>query len=416
MRIQSSYSSRVISLKVLGVVLLLSAFPLASCGNSGNPAEERARRAREATGDIIVGAAWPWEARKNILYKQGMIMAVEEINQEGGVLGRKLKIVYRDDQESVSKGRMVAQRFADNPNVVAVIGHLQSFITLPAAAIYDRAGLLLLAPSSTTPELTQRGYSMVFRLTFSDAAVGRKLADFAARRGYQRVIICYMGNEYGRVLANAFEDQARERGITIVGRQSYNPNIQGGSQNLLRIVSRWTGQDFDAIFLAGEVPLATMIIAKARSLGITAPVIGSDAVGAASLIEVGGKAVEGTVVPYSFHPDEFKPRVQDFVTSFKQRYGVEPGGGAASAYDAIHLLVYAMEKAGSTVPSEIAEALRATERWQGVMGTFAFDEKGNLISQSIKLKVVEDGQFIPLNRMNDDRLAQHRPKRQKTSN
>ena len=363
-----------------------------ACGGSGDPAEERSRRAAEAKGDILIGAAWPWEARSRILYRQGMDMAADEINASGGVLGRKIRIVREDDHESVDEGRLVAQRFAENPDVVAVIGHLQSYVTLPAAPIYDLAGLVLLAPAATDPGLTGGAYRRVFRGTFSDLVAGRQLADFARSRGYRDVAIYYVRNAYGRGLANAFEERAGEVGIRIAARQSYDPNAAPTAQGLEPLLSEWKNVDFDAIFLAGETPHAAVFLSEARRHGITVPVLGGDALGVPDLLSAGA-AAEGTVAVAAFHPDVPDPEVRRFTAAFQQRYGREPDAGAALAYDAVRVLADAMKRAGSADPERVAEALHATRDWRGVTGPFTYDAQGDLPGKPIITVVVRGGRF-----------------------
>ena len=140
-----------LSTSASAAALLALALFISACGPD-DPATLRAERAAQAEGDLVIGVAWPWEARTVGLYAEGLDMAVEEVNADGGVLGRPIRLVRGDDGESVDGGRLVAQRFADDPDVVAVIGHLNSHVTIPAADIYERGGLLMLTPASTAPE------------------------------------------------------------------------------------------------------------------------------------------------------------------------------------------------------------------------------------------------------------------------
>src|SRR4029077_20616913 len=98
----------------------------------------------------------------------------------GAIGGRHLRVARYDDHESIDRGRIVAQKIADDPDVVAVIGHLQSYITVQTAGVYNQAGLVLVAPTATDPKLTQLGYPQVFRATFTDNSVGRHLAELVA--------------------------------------------------------------------------------------------------------------------------------------------------------------------------------------------------------------------------------------------
>jgi branched-chain amino acid transport system substrate-binding protein len=366
---------------------------LTGCSRWRTPGEERAMRAARARGDVVVAVAWPWEMRKELRYGEGLEMAAEEANAAGGVNGRRLRLVRFDDRGSVDEGRMVAQRIAADPDIVAVIGHLQSYVTVPAAGIYDLSGLVLVAPTSTDPELTSLSYKRVFRTTFTDKAIGRQLAQFAGRRGLRRVAIYYIRNTYGRELANAFEERANEIGVTVVGRRSYDPSDEVTPRTFDPIVSQWKTLEMDAIFLAGEVPSAAVFIAKAREAGLKAPILGGDAMSSPALMTASGRAAEGTIVGASFHPDEPRTEVRRFTESFRKRYGAPPDAGSAVGYDAVRLLVHAMQQAHSSVPDEIAAALHELRDWPGVTGTFTFDEDGDVVGKHLVKLVVRNGRF-----------------------
>lgn len=364
-----------------------------ACLGARSPSEERSLRAARGKGDVVIAAVWPWELRKELRYGDGLDMAVDELNGAGGVLGRKVRLVRYDDKESVDEGRVVAERIVADPEIVAVIGHLQSYVTVPAAAVYDLSGLVLLAPTATDPELTARGYRHVFRASFSQAAIGRQLAQIAAERGHKRVAIEYIRNNYGRGLANAFEESAGGLGLTIAARQSYDPSEQASERTFEPTLREWKGVELDAVFLAGEVPSAAYFVASARAAGIGAPIIGGDAMGTPALMQVAGASADGMVVAAFFHPDEPRPEVQRFVELFRKRHGVVPDAGAAVGYDSVRLLAQAMQRAQSTVPSEVAKALRDTRDWPGVTGRFAFDEHGDMVGRRLVKTVVRNGRF-----------------------
>ena len=367
-----------------------------ACHSSHSPAEERVANARRATGDIVIGVAWPWAARKEVRYGEGLTMAVDEINSSGGVRGRRIRLRREDDRESVDEGELVAQRLANDPDVVAVIGHLQSYVSVPASAIYDLSGLVMLAPTATDPALTAHGYPRVFRATFTDEQVGRQMAEFAARHGYERIGIYYIRSDYGRNLANAFEERANDLGLQVPVRQSYEPNDPASDGSFGPVLRGWRDIGLDAIFLAGEVPSAAHVIVAAREQGLTIPILGGDAMSSPELISVGGAAAEGTVVATAFHPDEPRPEVRRFTVAFEKRFGVPPDAGSALGYDVVRLLADAMERANSTVPDAVASALHSMRDWLGVTGSFTFDSAGNLVGRPIAKMVVRQGGFAYL--------------------
>lgn len=372
---------------------LLMAGALAACFGPDDPQTERTRRARAKGSEVVIGAAWPWEARKNVLYWQGIEMAVAETNSEGGVLGRSVRIVRADDQESVDQGRIIAQEFGKNPDMVAVIGHLQSYVTVPAAAIYDLSGLVLVSATATTSELTGRGYRRTFRTIFTDVEVGRQMAEFAVLRGYRRMAIYYARDENGRGLANAFEEQVSSHNLQIIDRQSYDPNTSATARIAEQAVEAWKNLNVDAVFVAGQDEPAARLAVELRRRGIGAAILGGDALATSSYLQIAGPAAEGTVIGTPFHADMPAPEARRFAGAFRKRYGKDPDVGAALGYDAVRVLVQGMRKAPSVDPGEIAAALHQTRGWQGVTGRFTFDEAGGLVDMPIRRVVVRDGVF-----------------------
>ena len=372
-------------------MLAVVAVVLTTCtGREGR--EDEATRSSES-GDITIAAVWPWEAHPDLRYAQGLEMAVDKINDAGGVLGRRIRVMAVDDRQSVNEGRLAAQRLAENPEVVAVIGHLQSYVTVPAAAIYDLAGLVLVAPLATSAELTSKGYPRVFRGTPTDQIIGSHLAELAQLRHYRRVAIYYVRSEYGRALANAFEERSNNLEVAVVARQSYDPNQDFGQRLLEPVLQEWRQMDLDAVFLAGQVPGAGRVIANIRSAGIDVPILGSDAMGSPSFIAEGGLAVEGTVLASFFHPDDPRPAVRSFVSDFHGRSGHDPDVASALGYDAVRLLAHAMELGGSSAPESVANALHEMDEWTGVTGSFMFDERGDLVGRRPIQVIVRDGAF-----------------------
>jgi branched-chain amino acid transport system substrate-binding protein len=374
--------------------VVVAGLMLAACGRGvREPAQERVRRAAGGSGDLVVAAAWPWELRQEIRYGEGLQLAVDEVNAGGGINGRRLRLARYDDRETIGEGLLVAQKIAADPDVVAVIGHLQSYVTVQAAAVYSRAGLLLVAPTATDPQLTAAGLKRVFRATFTDGSTGHQLADFAARRGWRKIAICYIRNDYGRNVANAFEARAAQEGLVVQARSSYDPSENVSERTFDQIVSEWKMLEIDAIVVAGEVPSAAILVAQVRRSGIGVPILGSDAMSSPGLMAVAGAAAEGMIVASFFHEAEPRPEIGRFKAAFTRRYGVPPDAGSALGYDCVHLIAQAMRQGPTPAPDDIAAALHASPGWQGVTGAFKFDEAGDLVAKSVTLSVVRNGRF-----------------------
>ncbi|PYR70367.1 MAG: hypothetical protein DMF88_03065 [Acidobacteria bacterium] len=373
-------------------VLLLLACGSGSCRSTTSSGDPAARDT--AQHDVVIAVAWPWERRTQIHYGEGLDLAVEEENAGGGLEGRRIRVVRYDDGESIDEGRLVAERIAATPGVAAVIGHLQSYVTLPAASIYERAGLVLLAPVATDPALTSSGYRHVFRVTLSVTDIGRHLADTAARFGFRRIAIHYSRTDYGRDLSNAFETRAAELGLAVPVRQSYDASDSIDEPAIRSAMRQWADVGVDAVFLAGEPPTAANMLVLIRQAGVRLPLLAGDAMSSPEVLDLAGPAAEGIVVASFFHPDEPRPEVKAFTRAFRQRYGMTPDVGSALGYDAVRLIAHAVRESGSTAPAAIAAALHATRDWQGVTGAFTFDERGETVNKRLIEVKVRGGHFV----------------------
>ena len=362
---------------------------LAACSFSDDPSKERAKRAASAEGDIVIGAVWPWSGAKGSLW-QGIELAVEEVNARGGVLKRKLRIVKEDDESSLAKGRLIAQQFAENPDMVAVIGHLNSYIALPASTIYQSAGLLYLTPGAHSYQINDQGYGLVFRALPSNRSVGIQVAEFMAAKGYRRVAIYYVKDKSSQDMANYFEQRARELGVTIVDRRSYTQGMRDFGNN----IQNWKNlYQFDAMFLAANMPEGTNFIAQARKMGLSMPIVSGGGLDSIKLMEVAGAAAEGIFVPEVVLPNETLADYRHFMEIFARKYHRPAHSQEALGYDAVHLLVRAMREANSSVPEKIAQTLHGAKKWPGASGEFSFDDKGDIPDKKIGMKVVRGGKF-----------------------
>ena len=168
-------------LKLSFFIMILALISL-SCSNSDNPAIQRGNRARKNKSDIIkIAAASPWGQERNLL-KQGIEMAKEEINNSGGLLGKQLDILYFDDDNSMNTGQSVAYQIASDEDIVAVLGHSASSVSISNALLYHYYGLLMLSPLSTSSRLTTQGFNMIFRNIQQIVYLHRKRQTYVRKR------------------------------------------------------------------------------------------------------------------------------------------------------------------------------------------------------------------------------------------
>ncbi|WP_426107558.1 ABC transporter substrate-binding protein [Massilia sp. TSP1-1-2] len=376
---------------LLAVVLTLVLAGLTSACSNKTAAQLRAEHLAEAGAEVVVAIAWPTRSAKGTLI-DGAQMALEEVNRGSTLLGgKKLRLVIKDDESSLTKGRLAAQEIANDPEVCAVLGHLNTYVAYPASQIYERAGIVMMTPGASGQKVTDGENKLVFRSLPGNRDQGRQIGEYASRQGYKSVAIYYIKNDYGIDLANYFEQRAHELGIQVVDRRSYDKN----GDNHAAIFADWASfNKFDAIFLAGSLPEGAQIIGDIRNAGITVPIFAGVGLDSVELLKLGGRQLEKTVVFTLFNPNSADPLTRNFNQRYTKRFGRPPDSHAAQGYDGVNLLVHAMNAAHSREPAKIAAALRATRGWHGVTGEHSFNEKGDLVAKRLVRSTVLNAQFV----------------------
>lgn len=348
--------------------LLLAGFLLAC---AGSPA------------DVTLGAAGPWTEGYGAMNKRGMDLAIAEINASGGVRGRPLTVVARDDGADGAKAATIALEFVRNPAISAVIGHVNSGTMVAAAKIYD-AALPAVATTATSPDLT--GISpWVFRVIASDSATGVELARFARRLGHSRAAILYENDSYGRGLADAFR---RNFEGTIV---SIDP-IPSGDGNFEPYIAFLKQSSPGLIFVAGTEASGMAILREARRQRLDAEFIGGD--GWTGII--GEPAAEGAYVGAPFTASDQRKEAQVFVAAFRARYSMTPDGNAALAYDATKLLARVIDDVGpgrEAIRDRLA-SLDERTAYTGVTGAIRFRENGDPVGKDVVITRVHQRELI----------------------
>jgi branched-chain amino acid transport system substrate-binding protein len=332
--------------------------------------------------DVTLGAAGPWTEGYGAMNKRGIDLAIEEINSAGGVRGRPLRLVARDDGADGAKAAAIAVEFVQDPAISAVIGHVNSSTMVAAAKIYD-ADLPAVATTATSPDLT--GISpWVFRVIASDSATGVELGRFARRLGHGRAAILYENDSYGRGLADAFR---RSFDGTIV---SFDP-IPSGDGDYEPYISYLKARDPGLIFVAGTEESGMAILREAKRQQLVADFLGGD--GWTGI--VGEPAAENAWVGAPFTASDPREEAQRFVKAFRARYNMTPDGNAALAYDATKLLAKVIADVGPDREAIRERLATLTDRtaYRGVTGAIRFDANGDPVGRTAVIARVDRGEL-----------------------
>ena len=346
------------------------------------------------SGPVKIGVAGPktgTEAKNGQDLIDGTTLAVEEWNARGGVLGRKIEVVVRDDEAKDANATIVATELVD-AGVAGVVGHFNSGCTGPASLIYDEAKIPMITPASTNVNVTQKGYKGVFRVCGQDDQQGRTAADFVAGTlKLRKIAILDDRSAYGKGLADLFEKHLGGR-VEVTLHDGFSKD----SDNFRPYLTKIKESGAELIYFGGIYHQAVPIIQQARSAGMTMPLMSGDGVHGypVDFIEKLGPLAEGT---YTTFPNvEAAPGYAAFSKKYKERFKTESGPYAIYSYAAASILLTAMEKAGTTDGVKVAEAIHAGS-FDTPAGKIEFDAKGDIkASDYYTVWVVKGGKHVLL--------------------
>lgn len=317
----------------------------------------------------------------------GLKLAVAEVNEAGGINGRKIELIEYDTKGDSKEAGTVVTRLCTKDKVVVVIGEVASSLSIAAAPICQQNGIPMVSPSSTNPKVTQQG-DMIFRTCFIDPFQGYVCAKFAAesKKWKTAALLVDQSQAYAVGLADEFEKNFKTMGGSITVKQQYNTGDTDFSATLTAI----RGTSPDVLFVPGYYTDVANVAIQARKLGITAPLLGGDGWDSAKLIEIGGKSIEGSFYSNHASPDDPSPAFQNFVTKYKDEYGPVPDALAAMGYDAGRVVFEALKKANSTDGPAVAKAIAATKDFPGATGLITIDANRDAVKSAVILEI-KDG-------------------------
>ncbi|MSU65594.1 MAG: ABC transporter substrate-binding protein [Opitutus sp.] len=331
------------------------------------------------------------DAAFGVATRKGVLLAVEELNAKGGVLGRPLEYLFEDIQSKSGESATVVKKLISRDKVVAVIGANASANSLEAGPVCQNAKIPMMAISSTNPRVTEVG-DYIFRICFIDPFQGAVLAKFTHDTLHAKrvALLTAVNSPYSVGLSGVMRQEFTARGGEIVAEQKYSEGDKDFRAQLTSIRSARP----DVIAVTGFYTEAALICVQARSLGLDVPLIGGDGWEAPQLIELGGKAVEGTYFSTYFSPENHAPEVVSFVQRYRTRWtGETPEAVSALGYDAMYLIAAALRQAGTTEGPKLRDAIAATKNFPGVTGRTTIDEKRNSSKAAVML-VVKGGRTV----------------------
>lgn len=321
---------------------------------------------------------------------EGTLLAIEEVNAAGGVLGKQLELLTEDDQSKAGEPANVVNKLISKDGVVAVLGEVASSRSLEAAPICQQNGIPMITPASTNPEVTKTG-DYIFRVCFIDPFQGTVMANFAANtlKAKKVAIFTDVKSDYSKGLAKFFKEGFLKTGGEVVAELDFN----GGDKDFKGQLTAIKTAGPEAVFIPAYYTDVALIAIQAKQLGLNVPLIGGDGWESEKLVELGGASVEGHYFSTHYSADAASPKVATFVAAYKARFnGKVPDCMAALGYDSVYFLVDAIKRAGTTDAAPLRDALAATKEFEAVTGKVAINEQRDAVKSAVILQV-KDGKF-----------------------
>lgn len=339
---------------------------------------------------IRIGIAGPMtgdQSKMGTDFRNGVSLAVEEWNGQGGLLGKKIEMLVEDDQHDPKQAVAVANKIV-NAGASGIIGHFNSSCSIPASDVYNRAGIPMISPGSTNPQLTEKGYRNVFRVCGRDDQQGKVAADFVlGKLGLKKVAIIHDKTTYGQGLADEFK-KSLGSGVGVV---HYGGIVQG-DKDFKGVLTAIREKKPELIYFGGIYPEMGLLVRQARELGIATTFMSGDGSIDPKFIEIAGaRAAEGTFLTFSPDPKNI-PSAKGFIEKYTSRFG-EIGPYSIYAYDAANILLAAIKEAGKTDGAAVVEKLHAME-FSGAIGSIKFNDKGDVTSAPYVVWTTKNGVFV----------------------
>jgi branched-chain amino acid transport system substrate-binding protein len=319
----------------------------------------------------------------------GSQAAIDEWNEKGGLLGKKIVPVVRDDEGKPDKAVTVAQELVSS-GVFAIVGHFNSGCTIPASTVYHDHNLVNITPGSTNPAVTDRGFKMMFRICGRDDQQGKVAAEFIRQKlNFTKLAILNDKTAYGEGIAQEVKKTFLSLGGKVVNFTGIGKNELDFRANLTLIANSGA----EALYWGGTYSQAGPMVVQMRQMGIKIPFVSGDGTFEQNFIDTAGASASDVYL--TFGPDyKTLASAQPFLEKYRKKYRQE-GTYTIYGYDAVNVLFTAVEAAGTTDPATVAAVLHS-KTFDTSLGQVEFDEKGDLKKANYVIWTVKNASFVVL--------------------
>jgi branched-chain amino acid transport system substrate-binding protein len=330
-------------------------------------------------------------------------LAVEKVNAEGGVLGKKVELITYDDRADGKEAVALARKLIEQDKVVAVVGGSYSTPSRAMAPIFQEEKIPAVYAYAVHPDVTKAG-NFNFRNGFLGMVEGKAAAYTAVKLlKAKKIALLISDNDFGRTLAEGFKmyiDKYAKGAATITSVQAYPMQ----EKDFKAYLSKIKDENVDVIFSSGYYFQTGPVVKQAREMGIKAFIIGEEGADSPKFLEIAGKSAEGFVIVTNLNRDDKRAHVQNFLKTFESRYKIQPDMVGASAYDAFMIIVDGIKRAKSVKGPDIRAAISTLKDYDGLTGQIKrFTPEGEVV-KDVQVQTVKNGRFRFFNVISDPEL------------
>lgn len=370
---------RKINMFVVGAMMLIG-----GCGKSGEVAKPET---------IKIGGMAPLTgalAIYGVTTTNGAELAVKEINENGGVLGKKIEYVMLDTKGDSTEAVMAYNKLVDE-KVAGIIGEVTSKPTLAVAEVAVQDNMPLITPTGTQVDITEVGPN-IFRVCFTNPYQGKVLAITSKERLGANTVAVMLNNssDYSDGIAKAFIEESEKLGMKVMGVEGYSD----GDKDFRPQLTKLAAMNPDVILIPEYYEQAALIATQAREVGVKSIFVGSDGWDgiAKTLDQSAYAAIENSHFTNHFSMEDQSEKIQNFLKDYREAYKEDPSAFSALGYDAVYMMKSAIEKSGGTDKQKIVDALKGIE-YDGVTGYLTFDDHNNPI-KAVTVFKIENGKYV----------------------
>ena len=324
--------------------------------------------------------------------KNGITLLAEKINNNGGIQGKNINMIFEDSNALPEKAVAAVQKLNNIDKVAAIIGDIASSPTLAIAPIVNKNKIVLVSPAASSPDISNAG-PYVYRVWPSDVFEADRMADYVKTFPNKKIAVLYVNNDYGQAMLKEFKTRLMNSAIDIIAEEKFEQNTIDVRIQITRI--KKTNPDF--IYLISYPKDSIIILRQYKELALSVRLLSTSSFEDNLILKEVGGIAEGVIFTSPIPPQEDDLIVSSFKTDYKNRFGAEPGLVADFGYDALLVMLEAIKLSGKLTRDGIKEGIDLIKNLNGATGVINFDKNGDVVKPS-GLKTVKSGKYVWLKR------------------